>query len=70
MFTICICLRLRDSLTIQATVIYLHSQVISDMSVLTFDLDPVLRNPETVSQADSLNQSVKKSDLVNLIIRR
>ena len=38
MFTICIYLRFRDSFTIQATVIYLNSKIISDMSALTFDL--------------------------------
>ena len=38
MFTICIYLRFRDSFTIQATVIYLNSQIISDKSALTFDL--------------------------------
>ena len=46
MFTICICLRFRDSLTIQATVIYLHSQVTSDMSTLNFDLKPGPRPQE------------------------
>ena len=40
MFTICICLRFRDSFTIQALLIYLNSQIISDMYALTFDLHP------------------------------
>ena len=44
MFTICICLRFLDSFTIQATVIYLNSQIIFDKSALTFDLHQVPRD--------------------------
>ena len=48
MFTIFICLRFRDSFTIQTTVIYLNSQIIADISALTFDRHPPVSRSQTL----------------------
>ena len=68
MFTIFICLRFRDSFTIQTTVIYLNSQIIPDISALTFDRHPLCLDPRpcrSVQRFPDSNQNDRYLQFLN-----
>ena len=66
MFTIFICLRFRDSFTIQTTVIYLNSQIIPDISALTFDRNPpCVQIPDLADPPRGSLIQIKMTDIFN-----